>query len=149
MGSQMIVGITSLIHKINILNAGNLLCTSQSVSGLGEKMDSPENMVRERIKQGIPYHQDSRGRIWIRWLNYPGGLICNTSANPQSKWTIRILVVEVKLAIRNNYYLQQAYALFECASDTLLGSFCQTPVIGVCECWSVVYKLFRRTNIYW
>ena len=59
MGSQKIVGITSLLYKINILNEGNLLCTSQSVSELGEELDSPENVGRERIKQDAPYHQDS------------------------------------------------------------------------------------------
>ena len=84
MGSQKIVGITSLLHK-KILNMGSLLCTSQSVSELGEELDSPENMVRKRIKQGTPYHHVSLGRIWIRGLNYPGGLICNTSANSRSK----------------------------------------------------------------
>jgi len=76
MGSQIIVGITSIQHKINILNAGNLLCTSQSVSELGEELDSPEDVVRERIKQDAPYLQDSRGSIWIMGLNYPGGLSC-------------------------------------------------------------------------
>jgi len=85
MGSQNIVGITSIQYKINILNAGNLVCTSQSASELGEELDSPENVVRVRIKQDAPYHQDSRRRIWIRGLNSPGGFICNTSDNSQSK----------------------------------------------------------------
>ena len=85
MGSRIIDGITNLQHKKNILYAGNLLCTSQSVSELGEELDSPERVVRERIKQGAPYLQESRGRIWIRGLNSPGGLICNTRANPQRK----------------------------------------------------------------
>ena len=84
MGSQIIVGITSLQHKINIPNAGNFLCTTQSVSELGEELGSPENVVRERVKQDAPYHQDSQGRIWIRELYSPGGLICNSRANPQS-----------------------------------------------------------------
>ena len=66
MGSRIIDGITNIQHKKNILYAGNLLCTSQSVSELGEELDSPENMVRKRIKQDAPYHHDSLGRIWIR-----------------------------------------------------------------------------------